>query len=654
MYVNKIRSALPHGPDTKRHLTILVGAGASIGAVQASELTTSVSETDKQKTLSGLSWAGLLLDGLLGRSIQDYMKLNKDEGMEPVLLACRVADPNVLPILSTFRMSYQRLFSNAQTLLRILALIGLGGVSDDFLQRPANTYPLESSLEGYLVHDYPDTLSLQDLSSLLSRSHRREVAIDSLVEVAQLQRVDTGLIMHPMQLECLKATCLEPARDNLSLLVLTMIANLFASMTDREFVLQRSYVYYARTCIEILSKSYTETPDEGTLARLCFYLGRVFWLVRDDVAATYLYERALAGSLASLQQPHILTFWARKNLGLIYMEHGFFESAYRQLKDASSSILPVSFERDPLPEAILVSNAGRVAKDKIRSSPHGTTPAVDSFLASFQAGSQATAYGLLMSSIDGNVEQAMARNMLWTTEPSLPISRMYDPGCRFCHGDETRLLDRVKGMFRDSERLNLGRSLLAVEVYLQATYRILLGDLSGAASLCNRAASSYWKRNAAHTVPSYSWARRVLQVATYGVHKREFETFWGTVSPASANLSEMLLECKMRKDPFVGGFVTHSWNGLIEPSSAKGLAALVDEFIHRGTFLGELTPLWNHCQWSSSSFRTGSAPVADYESEEAIDASYFYMIFILANLLLGQSHRALEIFCEVNERMSAF
>ncbi|RAH69940.1 uncharacterized protein BO66DRAFT_438643 [Aspergillus aculeatinus CBS 121060] len=276
---------------------------------------------------------------LVEKSIQKYMELYKEEDMKPVLLASRVAGPNVLPILSTFRMSYQRLSSNAQTLLRNLALIGPGGVSDDFLQRPANTYPLESSLESYLVHDYPDTLLPQDLSSLLSRAHRREVAIDSLVEVALLQRVDTRLIMHPMQLEWLKATCLEPARDNVSLLVLTMIANFFASMTDREFVLRSSYVYYARTCVEMLSESYTETPDEVTLARLCFYLGRVFWLVRDDVAATHLYERALAESLASLQQPHILTFWTRKNLGLIYMEHGFFESAYRQLKDASS-LLP--------------------------------------------------------------------------------------------------------------------------------------------------------------------------------------------------------------------------------------------------------------------------------------------------------------------------
>ncbi|PYH81887.1 hypothetical protein BO82DRAFT_402103 [Aspergillus uvarum CBS 121591] len=616
-------------------------------------LSSPVSEQEAHKLVEVLKYLPLAIEQAgcyiraTGRSIQNYMKLYEDEGMKPVLLACRVADPNVLPILSTFAMSYQSLSSDAQMLLKVLALIGPGGVSDDFLQRSADTHPLESSLASYLIHDHPDTPLPQDLSSLLSKSHRREVAIDSLVEVALLQRVDTRLIMHPMQLEWLKATYLEPARDSISLLVLAMVANFFASMTDREFVLRSSYVYYARTCIEILSKSYTNALDEVTLARLCFYLGRVFWLVRDDVAAAYLYERALAGSLASLQQPHILTFWTRKNLGLIYMEHGFFKSAYEQLKDASS-LLPGSFERDPLPEAILVSNAGRVARDKVRSSPHGKIPAADSFLASFHTESQATAYKLLMSSIDKNVEQAMARNMLWATEPSsLPISRTYDSGCRFCHGDETRLLDRVKRMFRDSERLNLERSLCAVEVHLQAIYRILLGDAFGAASLCHRAASSDWKRNAAHTIPSYSWAQRMLfKVATCGVHTRVFETYGGTVSPASAKLSEVLLECRMRKDPFVGGFVTHSWNGLIEPASTKGLAALLDEFIHRGTFLGELTPLWSHCQWSSSSFRTGLAPVADYESEEAIAASYFYMIFILAYLLVGQSHRALEIFCE--------
>lgn len=143
--------------------------------------------------------AGLYIHST-GKSISTYLQLYSETEMKPVLLAYKPASIYTKPALFTFDISLQKAPKDAQQLLNIFALIGPTGVSDDFLSRAAEHHPQGNWPLTDCLTDFGRGIPLpEDYSSVLRSLARREVAVDSLVEVALLKRLGTRLMIHSVR-----------------------------------------------------------------------------------------------------------------------------------------------------------------------------------------------------------------------------------------------------------------------------------------------------------------------------------------------------------------------------------------------------------------------------------------------------------------------
>ncbi|KAG9605253.1 hypothetical protein KCU77_g1177, partial [Aureobasidium melanogenum] len=235
----------------------------------------------------------------------------------------------------------------------MIAFLRTDGTSHEFLKRsgehhPVGHWPLTDQLT-----EFDRGIHLPDAyRELLTTVCRRETAADALVEISLAKRNDERLNVHPLQREWLRKTC--PITPVIRHVVVAMIVNYLASMIDREFVLRSGYIHYVDICVEMFADpSYNGfNHDDASMAKIYFYLGRVYWLMGEDTIAAYFYMRTVDRSMKAFNTYNFWTIWSHTNLGQLFEAHGDYGEALYHLGLALTGMSHIFPEENSDMEAV--------------------------------------------------------------------------------------------------------------------------------------------------------------------------------------------------------------------------------------------------------------------------------------------------------------
>ena len=292
-----------------------------------------------------------------------------------------------------------------------------------------------------------------------------------------------------MQKEWLQCKPTTKLRSQLSHVVLAMIINFVASMTDREFTLRSGYVRFARRAVQVLAEHFhgnkgTEPFSDDDMAKVYYYLGRIAWLLREDVIAAFLYTEALECTKWAFGNDHTWIVWIHKNLALIYGTNGLLSEAIPHIQRA------IEHAKQTLQSEVEVLE--QIETDFVATPiAPGKAGSFSSFRDSISA---ANVWDLLLRAMTRHTLELPPRHGGEPCSKTRPAVWQQTEECDICQTPQLQFTKDLHRLFIDSEIRSLNQELRAVDVHLQACMRLILGNLGGVCELYGRAAVTQYKR----------------------------------------------------------------------------------------------------------------------------------------------------------------
>jgi hypothetical protein len=126
-----------------------------------------------------------------------------------------------------------------------------------------------------------------------------------------------------MQREWLKPKLLPDMKPVVIQTALAAILNVFAGMSNRDFIVRIRYIQYARSAATLYQewKSLKFTDSKDIDLKIGFYLGRIAWIIDNQAVAIFFYQLAL-DSIPDRESGHVWYPWILNNLALLYASNG--------------------------------------------------------------------------------------------------------------------------------------------------------------------------------------------------------------------------------------------------------------------------------------------------------------------------------------------